>query len=46
MLATLYYTSNSVFMERCHSGNHVWADKNAVFLVVRGTLTILYIFFG
>ena len=32
MSATLYDTgtSNSVFMEHCHSTNHVWADKNAV----------------
>ena len=30
MSATLYDTSNSVFMEHCHSTNHVWADKIVV----------------
>ena len=44
MLATLYYTSFSVFMEHCHSGNHVWASENAV--LPNSTVTILYIFFG
>ena len=29
MSATLYYIS-SVFMESCDSGDHVWANKNAV----------------
>ena len=44
MSATLYDTSNSVFMEHCHCANHVWADKNAV--LPSSTATMLYIFFG
>ena len=43
MSATMYYTSSSAFMEHCHIGNHVWADKNAV---LSSSVTILYIFFG
>ena len=43
MSATLYYTSNSVFMKHCHSGYHVWADKNA--MLPNSTATMLYIFF-
>ena len=43
MSATLYDTSNSVFMEHCHSTNHVWADKNAVLRSSTAT-TVCYTF--